>query len=183
MRKLTILVMVIVLTFTATTAVSAHDADPLRGSFEGGGMPVFDPEAVAARCPAGFQWILQTFGAGHLDTDVYEGDFTFTGGHCSRFLAGWPDNAVQAFPAKIGDGAMTLATPEGDLVISYAGTFVFRGDVTIPEYTSQVRMQYKVAGAQSTGVFEDASGRGPMFVVDNNGFQTGRLHGSITIDD
>lgn len=183
MRKLTLLVMVIVLAFTAMPAAAAHDTDPLRGSFEGGSMPIFDPEAVAARCPGGFQWILQTFGSGQLTTDVYTGDFTYSGEHCSRWLTGPPDSPDRGFPGRVGDGVMTLTTPKGDLVLSYAGIFTFRGDVTIPDFTSKVRMRYRVDGDKSTGVFEGASGRGPLFVEDHTGYTTGRLVGSVAVDD
>jgi hypothetical protein len=183
MRKLTILVIVIVLAFTAMPAATAHNSDSLRGSFEGGSLPVFDPEAVAARCPDGFQWILKTFGSGHLDTDVYAGEFTHTGEHCSRWLTGPPDQVDRRFVGRIGNGVMTLTTPKGDLVVSYTGTFVFRGDVTIPDFTSKVRMRYRVDGEESTGVFRGASGQGPLFVEDHTGFLAGRLSGSIAIDD
>jgi hypothetical protein len=183
MRKLTVLSMVIALAFTAMPAATAHNTDPLRGSFEGGSMPVFDPEAVAARCPEGFQWILKTSGSGQLTTDVYTGGFTYTGEHCSRWMTGPPDRADRRFVGRVGDGVMTLTTPDGDLVVSYAGTFVFRGDVTIPNFTSKVRMRYRVDGDKSTNVFEGASGRGPLFVEEHNGYQTGRLFGSIALDD
>ena len=183
MRKLTIMAAVLVFAFPAIPVAAAHDADLLRGNFDGGSMPVFDPEAVAAQCPAGFEWILQTLGSGQLTSDVYTGTFDYSGEHCSRWLTGPPDRADRWYLGRVGDGVMTLTTPEGDLVLSYAGIFAFRGDVTIPDFTSKVWMRYRVDGDQSRGVFENAFGRGFLLVEEHTGYQTGRLLGSLHTDD
>jgi hypothetical protein len=183
MRKVLVLVVALMLSLASMPVATAHGVDVLRGDFEGGGIPIFDAEAVAARCPAGFEWILQTFGSGELTTDVYSGEFTLSGEHCSRWLTGPPDSPNRRFPGQVGDGELTLATPEGNLVLSYAGVFALQGDLSIPEYTSKVWMTYRVDGGESTGVFHDASGRGVLFVEDQTGYQTGRLVGWLATQD
>ena len=177
MRKLTVLAVALALSFAAMPAATAHGADVLRADFEGGSMPIFDPEAVSERCPVGFEWILQTFGSGVLNTDVYTGEFTYSGEHCTRWLTGPPDSLDRTFFGSVGDGVLTLATPEGDLVLNYAGVFAFRGDVTIPEFTSKVWLRYRVDGDDSTGVFEGTSGRGLLLGEDQTGYQVVRLVG------
>jgi hypothetical protein len=183
MRSLTILILALMLSLAAMPAATARDADVVRGELEGGSIPIFDPEAVAARCPEGFEWILQTFGSGELTTDVYTGEFTYSGEHCSRWLAGPPDSPDRAFLGRLTDGVLTLATPEGDLVLTYAGVFVFRGDPTIPEFTSMVWLRYRVDGGDSTGVFAGASGRGLLLGEDQTGYQVVRLFGRLAAQD
>lgn len=183
MRKLTLLAMTLVLSLAAMPAATALGADVVHGELEGGSMPIFDPDAVAARCPEGFEWILQTFGSGELTTDVYTGEYTYSGEHCSRWLAGPPDSSDRTFFGRVGDGVLTLATPEGDLVVSYAGAFAFRGDLTIPEYTSKVWLRYQVDGDDSTGVFAGASGRGLLLGEDQTGYQVVRLVGWLATQD
>ena len=183
MRKLTVLAVTLVLILGAAPAATAHGADAVRGELEGGSMPIFDSEAVAARCPTGFEWILQTFGSGEMATDVYTGEFTSSGEHCSRWLTGPPDDPDRKYLGGVGDGVLTLTTPQGDLVLSYAGVFVFRGDEAVPEFASQVLLRYRVDGVGSTGVFEGATGRGLLLVADETGRQVARLIGRLAAQD
>ena len=138
-------------------------------------MPIFDPVYVAERCPEGYQWVLKTFGDGYLVSSVYEGSFEFLGEHCSRWAAAPPDNAEEKFPGEITAGVITLTTPDGGLVFVYRGTFAFRGDLSIPEFTAKVQLRLRVDGAASTGVFEDLSGHGMLFIVGRTGVESGRL--------
>jgi hypothetical protein len=179
MRKLTVLIAALTLSLAAMPAATARGADVVRGELEGGSMPIFDPEAVAARCQEGFEWILQTFGSGELTTDVYTGEFTYSGEHCSRWLAGPPDSPHRAFPGRLTNGVLTLATPEGDLVLTYAGVFVFRRDPTVAEFASKVRLRYRVDGGDSTGVFAGASGRGLLIGEDQMGYEVVRFFGRL----
>ncbi len=181
MRKLTVLIVALLLAFAAMPAAVAHGSGVLRGSLEGGSMPIFDADAVDARCPEGYEWILQTFGAGEMRTAAYTAEFTYVGEHCSRWLRGAPDSADRRFPGQVGDGVLMLSTPDGDLALLYSGRFSFQGDAAIPDFTSKVWLRYRVDGEQSTGVFANASGRGHMFGRDDTGLQTVRLIGSIDL--
>ncbi len=177
MRRLTVLAVALILSFTAMPSAAAHGAGTLRGDTEGGSIPIFDPGAVSARCPTGFQWILETFGSGELTSDVYTGAFTYSGEHCSRWTTSPPDSADRTFPGRVGDGVLTVTTPEGILVLTYSGAFAFRGDVTLPEFTTKVWLRYQVDGHDSTGVFAGTSGRGVLWGNDQTGYQLLRLIG------
>lgn len=183
MRKLTALSVTLVLLLSSMPAATAHGASLMRAELEGGSRPIFEPEAVGARCPAGFEWILQTFGSGEITTDIYAGGFTFSGEHCSRWLAGPPESPDRQFFGRVGGGELTLTTPEGDLVLSYGGGFAFQGDVTIPEFTSRLLLRYRVEGGDSTGIFEGASGRGLLLGRDQTGAQSVRLVGWLSSRD
>jgi hypothetical protein len=70
-----------------------------------------DPAAVAARCPAGFEWITQTAGSGELTSEAFTGPVAYSSEHCSRLIAGTlTDHAV----GKVDAGLATLVTPSGD---------------------------------------------------------------------
>ena len=72
-----------------------------------------DPAAVAARCPAGYEWILQTAGSGELTSEAYTGPVAYSTEHCSRVLAGTlTGHAV----GKIDAGVLMLVTPGGDML-------------------------------------------------------------------
>lgn len=181
MRRLTILLTALTLVFAAMPTAMAGDTSFLRGEFEGGGMPVFDPEAVTERCPEGYQWILQTFGSGAMRSATGETDFTFSGSHCSRYIRE-PDSTDRWFPGRAAEGVMAMATPQGELVVSYSGFWIFKGDTTVPDFVATAWLPYRIEGDESTGVFEGASGRGLLLVTDNSGYETGRLFGRITLD-
>lgn len=183
MRKLTVVLTALTLVFAAMPMAMADDTRVMKAEFEGGGMPVGDTSALASRCPAGSQWILQTFGAGKMSTSVYEGEFTLQGDHCSRYLGDGPDDPDRWYLGRVKAGAMTMSTPNGDLVVNYSGFFAFKGETKTPDFVAKVWLRYRIDGDSSTDVFEGASGRGLLVVDDNSGYETGQMLGTITLDD
>lgn len=156
----------------------AAAGNALRASLEGttvGFNP--DPADVAARCPAGSQWILQTAGSGELTSAAYTGPVDYSTEHCSRIVAGdLTDHAV----GKIDAGRLTLVTPSGDeLYATYRGTFVFNGDVESNTWRSDVSQSFTITGG--TGIFAGASGHGYFSVVDNSGAATLGMNGSLAL--
>lgn len=173
-KALRVAVLLAALIVVGATPAAAGNA--MRASLEGittGFNP--DPAAVAARCPAGFEWILQTAGTGELTSETYAGPVTYTTEHCSRVLAGTlTDHAV----GKIDAGLLTLSANGDELYATYQGTFVFNGEVGVA-WRSDVSQSFVITGG--TGDFEGASGHGHFPGVDNNGAVTLALRGSLAL--
>jgi hypothetical protein len=158
-------------------ATPAAAGNAMRALLEGTTIGfIDDPAAVAARCPAGFEWILQTAGSGELTSEAYTGPVDYTSEHCSRLLAGTlTDHAV----GKADAGLLTLVTPSGDrLNVTYRGTFVFNGDTAVA-WRSDVSQSFLITGG--TGVFAGASGHGHLPTVDNSGAVILALNGSLAL--
>ena len=192
MRKIVLLVVVVGLVMGATPSAVA-DAHYMRGTLEGptvGFNP--DPTAVAERCPEGFGWIINSAGGvelpgfglvpggGFLESLEYAGPFGFVMEHCSRWVTN-PETSERTNGRFVGDiagGVMTLVTPEGDeLYVSYEGSFRFKGDLAVGEWTSVAVLQYRILGG--TGVFDGAAGSGHIGVTDSSGYGAGDFEGSL----
>jgi hypothetical protein len=167
----------LVMTLVLAGAWPATAAEPMRASLQGITVGFSaDPGALAARCPAGSEWILRTAGSGQLSSEAYAGSVDYSTEHCSRVLAGtMPGHAV----GKIAAGLLTLVTPGGDeLYAAYEGTFVFNGDVAVA-WRSDVHQSFAITGG--TGVFAGASGNGSFPTVDNSGAVTMALNGALDV--
>ena len=167
MRRLSIVLAVFALTFAVMPAATAQRS-MLHAELGGAGGPDFDPAAVAERCPEGFGWVYNTMGEGMLETPEYTGPYTSVGQHCSRWHFEAPIDPDKWCLGRVGDGMMTMTTPDGDLVIRYKGKFRFQGDVSVepPEFVSLIKLFYKIDGELSTGVFAGAYGVGLMVMTD-----------------
>lgn len=183
MRKLTILLLALGLAIAVAPAASAVDAGPFQGPMDGwetGYNP--DPSAVAARCPTGYQWILQSEGVVELESDVYDGQLTLVNEHCSRWTHPPSSLDYSVLPGQIAAGEMVLTTPGGDtLEFATGGMFVFKGSLATMEYTTEVRLAYDIVGG--SGLFEGASGHGVMLVSGETVTFAGRFVGSLAIDN
>lgn len=161
---------------------AAGNSHQLTTTFEGPTTGfITDPLAVAARCPEGFQWILQSAGSGEMVSPGYAGQFTLTTEHCSRWVTGPPDRATGKVVGRIGRGLMTMTTPVGDLTMAYDGTFVFEGDLSISAWVSKVNSSNAIVGG--TGVFAGASGHGHIAITDQSGYGSGHHEGSLVYHD
>jgi hypothetical protein len=140
----------------------------LEAEIVGFGFPNYEAAAIADRCPEGYEWIYTTVGGGEMTTAEYTGGFEAFGQHCSRWISHAPTDPDRFYRGRVGAGMLTLATPEGDLVVHYRGMFKFQGDLTIepPEFTARISLVYRVDGDSSTGVFAGASGVGVVKGVD-----------------
>ncbi len=148
----------------------------LKGNYEGvtvGFNP--DPDAVGERCPEGFEWILSSAGTMEVKTRVFKGDMAVASEHCSRWLTP-PEGKAWG---QIGGGLMILSAGEDELHLAYEGYFRFKGDVTT-EWVSKVAVHFRVVGGE--GAFEDAHGRGLMFLKDETNLQSGRIKGLLRFD-
>lgn len=173
-RTHTIVLLVVAFLLIAAMPAMACGSHRMRAGYEGGTV-LFnpDPVAVAERCPEGFEWILGSAGGGYLKTPVYRGEIMLAAEHCSR----WVTPPGEIADGQIGAGFLTMSTPDGDeLWLKYRGRFHFEGDLE-GEYTSTVRMKYKIVGG--TGVFEDASGRGFFRLIDTGVLQVGHMKGTF----
>lgn len=159
----------------AAVPATAADSHELWSMFQGPTVGFNDdPDAVAARCPDGFQWIIQNAGDGWVQTPFYTGSVSFENEHCSAWLAFNPGRAT----GRIGSGMHTFTTPDGDvLTLAYHGGFRFAGDLDVGVWQSNVELIYTVVNG--TGVFAGASGHGLIGAVDNSGFGSGYVLGTL----
>ena len=200
MRRLSVMAAVFALAFAMMPTATAHRA-MLKAETGGFGFPTHDPGAIAERCPEGWDgWIYNTIVlGGEIKTPVFQGPIEANpmgeppvpdGTHCSRWVKGPPMEPNKWYPGRVVDGRLAIATADGDLVVRYSGFFRFKGDLTVeplPEYVSKIWLFYRVDGAESTGVFEDASGFGVMKVTDKIESQVpsfaAKMKGPIQLQD
>ncbi len=171
-RAMVLAFVVLLIAAVPATAAESHD---LWAMFEGPTVGFNDdPEAVSARCPDGFQWIIQNAGDGWVQSPFYSGPVTFENEHCSAWLAFNPGRAT----GRVGAGVHTFTTPDGDvLALEYHGGFTFEGDLDVGVWQSNANLIYTVV--DGTGVFEGASGHGSFGAVDNSGLGVGYMFGTL----
>jgi len=147
-------------------------------TFEGAATGfIMDPAQVAARCPEGFQWILQNEGAGDMVSSTYTGPYTFTAEHCSAWLTGPPSLGTGPVVGMIGAGLITVNTSVGSFGMAYDGRFVFQYQGSVTSWLSDVNAHFTIV--DGTGDFEGASGHGHSAITDDSGFATGHDEGSL----
>ncbi len=179
MRRLTrtLVLLLVALLVVGAAPVAAGGSHGMKASFATDTFPpILDPDVVAERCPAGSQWIWGGFGTGTMTSAVYTGDFTYENTHCSRWIAFDPERSTGRQVGKTAAGLAVITTPEGELWLEYAGTWVLRGDVTTLDFTADLHLRYTITGG--TGVFTDASGHG-RYLATGGIALTNLLNGSL----
>lgn len=169
-----LLVAIVVIGAAPAAAGSSHS---FKATWEGPTFPpITDPDILAARCPAGFEWIFGGFGTGMMTSPVYSGPFTYENDHCSRWVTFDPERGTGRLVGKAAAGINTITTPVGELTLEYTGTWVLEGDVATLDFTANVNMRYTIVGG--TGVFEGASGHGRNF-ASGGIYVGGHTYGSL----
>jgi hypothetical protein len=160
----------------ATAAAGGGNA--LRASGSGVLFPVtFDPNAIAARCPAGHTWfvVFGGVGEGRMESNAYTGPVGWTSEHCTRLVVEMSGLTV----GKTGGAVQTFSTPDGNLTIAHTGGFVLKGTFPV-DYRTDGTASYTVTGG--TDVFAGASGHGRIDIVDSTaGGFTFTLNGSLKL--
>jgi hypothetical protein len=151
----------------------AAAGNAMSASLEGTVVSVnTDPAAVATRCPAGFNAIVQTEGSGELTSGAYTGPVDYSSEHCVRFLV--VTNHELAV-IKLGAGVLTIVTPDGDeLHAAYTQTGVLTGGVT---GVSSNNGPFTITGG--TEVFAGASGHGHVSANADGVIVTIEMNGSL----
>jgi hypothetical protein len=161
----------------AVAAPAAGASHGLKATFEGPTFPpIADPGELAARCPAGSEWIFGGNGNGMMESAVYSGPFEYVNDHCSRYLTLDPDRTTGKTVGKAAAGIQTLVIPGGDeLVLAYEGTWVIEG--VPPDFDAHIALRYRIV--EGTGIFDGASGSGRLHVSGGlylMGVITGSMH-------
>lgn len=128
----------------------------------------FDPDVVAANCPAGFAErggaFLTEEETMQVESSVYTGTLqSVSDQHCSvprPPMSTWVDGTRKATPIELEAGHMVLATPAGDqLFIDYRAPGVIKGAL-FGANTHTAHGPYTITGG--TGIFEGATGHGEV---------------------
>lgn len=176
--RLLVLVVALLMVVGASPAM-ADRPQQLKATLEASTMPpITDPGALAARCPAASGWIFGGLGTGAMTSAVYEGTFTFTWDHCSRWVTFDPERTTGKLVGKAEAGRVTITTPGGVINVGYEGTWVFDGSLgPPPDFVADLHLHYTIEGG--TGDFAGARGHGRL-LLSGDAFQLeGMMNGSF----
>jgi hypothetical protein len=177
MRKLCALLStgLLVVALAVPAAGASHS---LKATFDGPTFPpVTDEGELAARCPAGSEWIFGGVGTGEMKSAVYSGVFEYENDHCSRWVVFDPERTTGKSVGKAAAGMMTVTIPGGDeLELRYEGTWVLEG--VPPDFDASIRLRYRIV--DGSGIFAGATGSGRMHVFGGT-YLDGEIKGSIHV--